>query len=378
MINKITKIVLCVLAFAGFLIIGINALITFDADNAYDRFAAAGLGMSAGVQKNKLPAMLTQEPYQYIHLPKTSDPPLAITLYNTLPPLTSVPSGQDRPSENDNEPDGLPAGVFPVIPIDMSEKQTAQRLLINNESKYSPDINSLSQSIYPLSYSKPASTNTSSPTVLIIHSHGTECYLQSGDTYTKDTPTHSADTSINVVAVGKAIATVLKENGVETIHCETMFDKQSYSDSYDLSEQTVMEYIKKYPSIQYVFDVHRDSIVRENKEKLKPVTVIDGIPTAQAMFVVGTNTSGADHPNWMDNLTVASIFQRCLIEQYGSIMRPINLRAASFNAEHAPGSILIEVGTCGNTIEEALNCARLLGQTISEIIINDGKTRYTS
>ena len=38
------------------------------------------------------------------------------------------------------------------------------------------------------------------------------------------------------------------------------------------------------------------------------------------------------------------------------------------------GSLLIEVGTCGNTLSEAKNCATLLGETIAEIILTDGKT----
>ena len=53
-------------------------------------------------------------------------------------------------------------------------------------------------------------------------------------------------------------------------------------------------------------------------------------------------------------------------------MRPINIRAASFNAEHATGSILIEIGTCGNTVSEAKNCAVLLATTIANVILNDG------
>lgn len=365
---------LCILAFGGFLIIGINAVITFDTEDAYDRFAAAGLGMSVPKGKSYDALVSEREPYQYINLPKTSDPPLALTLYDALPPYDTDSSGQDQGDGDGFTAGSLPEGVFPVIAIDMSEKQTSEHLLCNNESKYSPDVNKLSKAPYPLTYAKPTSTSTAAPTVLIIHSHGTECYLPSGDTYDENAPTRSTDTSINVVAVGRAMAEALEACGIETIHCETMFDEESYSSSYDLSEKTVMEYIKKYPSIQYVFDVHRDSVTKENKEKLKPVAIIDGVPVAQAMFVVGTNTHGADHPNWMDNLTVASIFQRCLIMRYGNLMRPINLRAASFNAEHAPGSILIEVGTCGNTIDEAIGCARLLGQTIAEIIKSDGKT----
>ena len=180
------------------------------------------------------------------------------------------------------------------------------------------------------------------------------------------------DINNNIVAVGKTLTDTLNAKGVPTLHCEIMFDEQSYSQSYNLSENAIKDYLTQYPSIQYVFDVHRDSIIKTNNEKVKALATIDGKPTAQAMFVVGTDSSGAEHPNWLDNLTVASVFQYSMIEKYGNVMRPINLRAASFNAEHTTGSILIEIGTCGNTLTEAKNCAILLGNTIADIILNDG------
>jgi len=258
----------------------------------------------------------------------------------------------------------------------MSEKQSANNLTYKNESKYTPDINELTKKEYPLKYSMATSlTPDTSPIVLIIHTHGTECYTPDNtSTYTNETPTRTTDVNNNVVAVGKVFAETLRQNGIPTIHCETMFDAESYSDSYNLSEKAVKDYIRKYPSIQYVFDIHRDSIIKTDKEKIKPATTINGESTAQAMFVVGTNSSGANHPNWLNNLTVASIFQYSLVEKYGTLMRPINLRSASFNAEHAPGSILIEIGSCGNTLSEAKNCAYFLADTISQIILSDGLT----
>lgn len=310
-------------------------------------------------------------PYSYINSPKEPYLPYAALLYDgsaSLKPPETVPPQNDETDEPE-----LPEGVYPVIPLDMSEGQTENSLFYRNESKYSPDINALAGSEYPLKYAQNASSpQDSAPIVLIIHTHGTECYLPDGqETYTADTPTRSTDRSINVVAVGEALAAALTENGIPTVHCKTMFDEKSYSESYDLSERAVLDYIKQYPSIQYVFDVHRDSIATDNG-KAKPVSVIDGSPTAQAMLVVGTDTAGAPHPNWMDNLTVASVFQKALVSRYKTLMRPISLRASSFNAEHTTGSVLIEIGTCCNTISEAKNCAALLGKTISSVILSDG------
>lgn len=370
MTKKITRIILCIFSFLGVFLAAASATLRFSADPLLSATVSAGLGISEGDRHTLKPNSVNMPLHYTVDLPRDNFFPLAMEFYDSLPPETV---GQDPTEIPEPEP-SLPANTFPVIPLDLSENQAPSSLIYINESKYTPDINTLINNEYPLKYTKTVSDSDAfEPLVLIIHTHGTECYLPQGqDTYTNDTPTRSQNTEINVVAVGKTLYNTLTAAGIPTIHCETMFDAQSYSDSYDLSEKAVMEYLAKYPSIQYVFDVHRDSIVRDNNEKIKPVVEINGKLSAQAMFVVGTDSSGAEHPNWMDNLTVATHFQNNLINTYGNIMRPINLRSASFNAEHTAGSILIEVGTCGNTIEEAQYCVTLLGDGIANTILNDG------
>ncbi|MBE6670729.1 MAG: hypothetical protein E7593_00835 [Ruminococcaceae bacterium] len=372
MAKKIIKITLSAIAAFAFILSIVKTALDFSYIPICNKIMLNGMSIptySTTVLKTQ---NASQGPYSYINLQKIDYSPLAMSIYDQY--KNENQQGQDSTpiAPPSNEP--LPEGVYPISSIDMSEQQTIENLIYKNESKYSPDINNLIKQEYPLKYSKQASTNNdASPLVLIIHTHGTECYMpENSATYTADTPTRTTDINNNVVAVGRAFADTLNNNGIPTIHCETMFDAQSYSESYNLSEAAVMEYIKKYPSIQYVFDIHRDSIVKTNMEKLKPVTTINNESVAQAMLVVGTNSSGANHPNWMNNLTVASYFQYSLIEKYNTLMRPINLRSASFNAEHAPGSILIEIGSCGNTLSEAKRCAVLLANTISEVILSDG------
>ena len=377
MTKKIARIIL-----SGLALLGLGASVFFTAINFPKNYllktvAFSGLGITFPListvqeisQKNGRP------PYTYLNLPLDRDRISAFTLYDSLVSSESPAVGQDPPPPQDSVTPTIPEGAFPVIALDMSDNQTINNLLCKNESKYTPDINALAVADYPVKFSQTVSVNNPlQPTVLIIHTHGTECYLPDGmEYYTADTPTRTSDTNLNVVAIGRVFADELTKKGISVIHCETMFDEESYSQSYDLSEKAVLEYLAEYPSIQYVFDIHRDSITRENNEKIKPVTTVNGTKTAQAMFVVGTDSSGADHPNWINNLTVASHFQYTLTETYGNILRPLNLRSASFNAEHAPGSVLIEIGTCGNTVSEAKNCAVILGQTIADIILTDGK-----
>ena len=371
MIKKIAKIALCTISFLFFVFSTYFTCINFSPDVFYNNTASYGLGMTSLSLSHHAQKSL---PYTYINTPRAPEIPLAI---KTVPMIFEPDDNTDDNGNNTEieQPDVQEkTDIFPVIKLDMSEKQTTDNLLCKNESGYLADINTLARADYPIKSAQAAANGQADlPTVLIIHTHGTECYLPYGENeYTDQTPTRINDCTKNVVAVGKKLAETLRENGIGVIHCETMFDETSYSDSYTLSEKAVVEYLEKYPSIQYIFDVHRDSIVRQNKEKVSPSTEIDGKSVAQAMIVVGTDAKGANHPNWRDNLTVASAFQYALVDAYGTLMRPLNIRAASFNAEHSIGSLLLEIGTCGNTLDEALECARLLGNTISKVIKNDG------
>jgi len=347
--------------------------------NIIEKIVIGGLGVSGNMlhasAQTSTPELL---PYMYVDLPRDSLPPLALGIYDS----NILETGQDIPQTTlptetlpiIPQPPSPPKDSYPIIKQDLSEDPILGKLTYRNLSNYYPDINILAKNEYPLKFTKSVSADGSfAPVVLIVHSHGTESYTEEGTNfYTDDTPTRSEDPTKNVVAVGKTLCDTLNTSGVPAIHCETMFDKESYSAAYSNSKAAIKEYIKKYPSIQYVFDVHRDSVVRSNKEKIKPVTAVNGIQTAQAMFVVGTDSAGADHPNWIKNLTVASIFQYALVEKYGTFMRPLSLRSSSFNAEFAPGSILLEMGSCGNTLAEAKQAAVILGNTIAEIILSDG------
>ena len=53
-------------------------------------------------------------------------------------------------------------------------------------------------------------------------------------------------------------------------------------------------------------------------------------------------------------------------------MRSIALRGASYNEQYTNGSLLIELGTDGNTLSHAKYSARLLGKALAELIKGDG------
>lgn len=212
------------------------------------------------------------------------------------------------------------------------------------------------------------------PLVLIVHTHGTECYSNTdGNMYEKDMPTRSTDINENVVSVGKEIKEVLESFGIGTIHSTVMCDKDSFITAYTTSKKLVQNYLKEYPSIKFVIDVHRDSITKSDGEKIAPTLSASGNEYAQLMFVVGTDESGTKHKNWENNLSLALNLQNALEEDYPGICRPINLRSASFNQQLCDGHLILEVGSCASTLSQAKNSARAFAGVLAKNIIAQSK-----
>ena len=115
-----------------------------------------------------------------------------------------------------------------------------------------------------------------------------------------------------------------------------------------------------------MIDVHRDSILTDDGTAYKTSSTIDGEEMAQLMFVVGTDEGGLYHPDWQQNLNYVTGLQYQLNRAYPGLMRPVNLRTQRFNQHASPGSMLIEVGSSGNTMPEALAAIRLFGQTLAD------------
>ncbi len=281
----------------------------------------------------------------------------------SVPPLTSSEPSDEPPDVNIYAYDYslLEAGRLALLPFDLSAHDA---YALSNTTALKPDVQSLAESEYPIK-----SELTDEPLVLIVHTHGTEAFAPEASTSVEPgSNQRSSDTSENVVALGALMSEMLNSAGIPTLHDATMHDLESYRNSYNYSADTVQKYLAKYPSIKYIFDVHRDAIATASGDIVKPLTLVNGRKSAQIMLLVGTNEKGADHPSWEENLTVALKLQSKLCEDFPGLARPINLRGASFNQQSSPGSILIEIGSSGNTLTEAKRAAEALTYSLIELI----------
>lgn len=246
------------------------------------------------------------------------------------------------------------ANEITILP---TQNESADALSISNQSGKSVDTQKLLKTELNLSL-------TDEPTVLIVHTHTTESYTPSQlYNYIPTETCRTTDESFNMVAIGKIIAQRLGEKGVNVIHDKTVNDKPSYSASYAKSLKLVESYIKKYPSIKIVIDVHRDAI----GDNTKTLTSFDA-QASQVMLVIGTNGSGLTHPDWETNLAFALKLQNEMNSLYPSLARPINLRKERFNQHTAPFAFILEVGTNGNTLEEAKKGAEYFSESLISLL----------
>ncbi|MBQ5814302.1 MAG: stage II sporulation protein P [Clostridia bacterium] len=282
---------------------------------------------------------------------QTADVPQSIIESST--PVLSAPT----PVEEQN--------ISPLtIEGDPENYDGSGTVYVKNQTDYEIDVPAL------LSASDPVRLSGDAVQVLVMHTHGTEAYSPTTENnYTPSDTDRTTDISYNVVRVGREIAEVLNSRGIKTIHSTTLNDSPAYSGSYNRALDDISAQIKDNPSIKMVIDVHRDAMVTASGLKYKTIAEIEGQQAAQLMLVCGTDGGGLTHDNWRQNLSFQLKLQDRLNTAYPGIMRPLDLRAARFNQHVTCGSMLVEVGTSGNTLEEALFSARLFAESLADMLL---------
>ena len=212
--------------------------------------------------------------------------------------------------------------------------------------------------------------NTSEPQVLIFHTHTSESYMSKdlGFFYDSFYP-RSLDNSKNVTRVGQAVADKLSEHGIGVIHDETYHDNPTYNGSYSRSAQTIKNNLNNHPSIQVVIDIHRDSLGTNESGKIKPTFKYGDKKAAQLMIISGCDPDGSlGFPNWRKNLKLALRLQKYCESMFPGITRPLNFSKVKYNEHLTPGSLLIEIGSDANTLEETIYTGSMLGESLAKML----------
>ncbi len=277
------------------------------------------------------------------------DKPISVPEFSIDVPLESI--------VDESSTEALPEDAVVVQALNFSRYEVGEspKLLFANETDFSVDATVL------------GTAKIEKKAVLIVHTHGTESYLPDGaEYYIEGEEFRSTDTSANVVAAGDVFAATLRSEGFTVYHDRRMFDEASFDKAYAASRAAVKEWLASHDDIGYVIDIHRDSIEDNEGRSLKTYCEIDGRGAAQVMLVVGTDEAGANHPAWADNLALAVQYQKSL-NRYPTFARPVYLRSASYNQQLSSGSLLLEIGSSANTLEEAKRAAELAALCFSAL-----------
>ncbi len=296
-----------------------------------------------------------------LYVPYTADKPMYSEKeeHSTEESTEYVIFEESTHEESTSEELAMPEGAVAVQAVNLSRLEPTDnpKLLLSNETKYSVNLENLAAT----------TQNIGAGSVLIIHTHGTEAYLPSGqEYYLEGEDFRSTDIEENVVAVGTVFGEVLESHGITVYHDQSLYDEFSYNNSYTASRSACRQWLQQHPDIRYVIDIHRDAVTDGSGQSQKTLCSVEGQSVAQVMLVIGTDEAGASHGAWKTNLSVAVKYQQYL-NAHPTFARPLYLRRASYNQQLCGGSMLLEVGSAANSLDEAKAAASLAAEAFCKL-----------
>ena len=306
------------------------------------------------------------------------EPPVLST--ETADSEQNLPENGETPATNEENAETAPKKEIPEVPENRRGTVTeiqysfeeggiyigfGNAIIKNCTSHSAEKIKSKLEHGHSLSLS----TETDFPQVFVYHTHATEAFEPADRGYFDLAGSwRSTDPTENMVSVGDVFADTLAEKGISVLHSGTMHDDPSYSGSYDRSAVTVSSAMEENSELTVFLDLHRDAMEPSETEIIKPTAVINGKKAAQIMIIAGCDNGKMNMPDYWENLRFAAALADKLEELYPGICRPILFDYRKYNLDLSPGLLLIEIGSTGNTLEEAQYSAELLANALFELL----------
>lgn len=234
-----------------------------------------------------------------------------------------------------------------------------ENLIIVKDSKGKGSIENIPQS---LNIDR-VSIDKTKPYIFVYHTHATEGYIPfDDDTY------YTENNEKNVVKIGDTLSKVLEASGHNINHVKTHHDRPSYNQSYTRSLKTIEDAKAKESNLKFFFDIHRDGIDKSasyyESFKAKSKTKIDDKDVATFSLVVGPDT-----PNYDKVLDFAKFIKIVADLMYPDLCTGIIVKPyGKFNLYVSDYAALIEIGSNLNTIDEANECAKYVGEILDTVI----------
>lgn len=297
------------------------------------------------------------------------------TQSRAVPAITSKPPASSSSAVSSSSKSGIPAGCKPVRNIQLGAQtgdlyENFLNLCVYRYAKQVKSADIKNQ----LSIAPDIQINLkTTPQVLIIHTHTTETYTSSDQGYyDPNAATRDTDKSKSVVRVGDEITKYLEKNGIGVLHDTNYYDYPNFDGAYGRSLAAIQDDLQKNPSIKVVLDIHRDLIQENDGTRVKPTIMVNGKKAAQILLISGCGEpeSSLTVPDWKQNYRFALRIQQQLNKSYAGLTRPLELVDKQYNQQASHGSLLVEIGTDVNTLDEAVYSGQLFGQALSTVLKN--------
>ena len=204
----------------------------------------------------------------------------------------------------------------------------------------------------------PNPTDIENPKVYIYNTHQLEGYEGSNSEYSIVPNVQMASYLLKDHLNNYKIPTIVEMGNINDL---LNMNGWNYSYSYKASRYFLEDTIKKYPNLDLIIDLHRDSINHEQS-----TINYNDKNYAKVLFVIGT-----DYVGYEANLEIADKINNNLKELIPTISRGVILKGGSgvngiYNQDLKNNIILIECGGNENTMAEVMNTVDVLAIAIKK------------
>ena len=199
--------------------------------------------------------------------------------------------------------------------------------------------------------------------VLIYHTHTHKAYqMTDQEAYTPLENWRTDDSGHNIVRVGDELTAELEKRGFEVVHDDTDFEQDDLSTSYSRSLEALLQ--RGDEDYDLIIDLHRDAYV----EGAQLTCSYAGRKSANLMVLIGKGDSFQEKPHFQENYALACALTEKINGLCPGLGREVMVKTGRYNQHFSDHSLLIEVGSNGNTLEEALSSMPILADAIEEVL----------
>ncbi len=241
-----------------------------------------------------------------------------------------------------------------LVTVTPEPAETSLALDTENEHTDPAVVTRVSSQALPLSNGK---------RVLIYHTHTHEAYqMTDQEAYTPLENWRTDDRSHNIVRVGDELTAELEKRGFEVVHDDTDFEQDDLSTSYSRSLEALLQ--RADEDYDLIIDLHRDAYV----EGAQLTCSYAGRKSANLMVLIGKGDSFQEKPHFQENYALACALTEKINGLCPGLGREVMVKTGRYNQHFSDHSLLIEVGSNGNTLEEALSSMPILADAIEEVL----------